>query len=119
MNNEMIEALRSVLKEELKSLNDRQEGLDNRLDGMDKRFDGIDNRLDGMNNRLNGIDNRLDGIEQEIKEVKTGQEKLQKSIIKSIGEYTEKIADYVDVKTEVLNKRVFKLETEVQRLTRQ
>ncbi|MGZ4160978.1 MAG: hypothetical protein ACXVNF_09325 [Neobacillus sp.] len=61
MNNELLELLRSVLKEELEPFN--------------KRFDGI---------------------EQEIIDLKTGQERFQKNIIGSLGQYTEKIADHVD-----------------------
>ncbi|MGM0875280.1 MAG: hypothetical protein ACQEWV_10840 [Bacillota bacterium] len=53
------------------------------------------------------------------KRLEDGQERLQKNLIDSLGAYTEKIVDHVDDKTEVLNKRVFKVESEIERLSRQ
>ena len=91
MDNELKELLRSVLKEE----------------------------LEPINNRLNDIEINVKDLNKDVKDIKTGQEKLQKNIIESLGQYTEKIANYVDDKTAVLNKRVYAAETEIQRLTRQ
>ena len=91
MDNELKELLRSVLKEE----------------------------LEPINNRLNDIEINVKDLNKDVKDIKTGQEKLQKNIIESLGQYTEKIADHVDDKTAVLNKRVYAVETEIQRLTRQ
>lgn len=112
MNSELKEALRSVLREELQPINKR-------LDTIGTRIDAIEPHLDTIDTRLNTIDTRLNVIEQDVKEIKIGQEKLSKNIIESLGQYTDKIAEHVDVKTEVLNKRVYALETEVERLTRQ
>nr|WP_304216834.1 hypothetical protein [Fredinandcohnia onubensis] len=103
--NEMVDLLRSVLKEELNPIHKR-------LDRMDKRFDGIDERLEE-------IDQRLDRLETNQNELVIGQEKLQKNLIESLGNYTEKIAEHVDNQTSALNKRIFKVETEIERLTRQ
>ena len=91
MDNELKELLRSVLKEE----------------------------LEPINNRLNDIEINVKDLNKDVKDIKTGQEKLQKNIIESLGQYTEKIADHVDDKTAVLNNRVYAAETEIQRLTRQ
>jgi len=53
------------------------------------------------------------------KRLEAGQEKLQKNLVESIGLYTDKIVDYVDDRTEVLNKRVYKVESEIERTSRQ
>ncbi len=95
MNNEIAELLRSVLKEELEPVN---------------------NRLDSMEQRLNGMDQRLDSIEQEVKALRTDHAELRNEIIRTLGDFTEKIASDVDYKTSALNKRVFNIETELQRL---
>lgn len=95
MNNEITELLRSVLKEELEPVN---------------------NRLDSMDQRLNGMDQRLDTIEQEVKALRTDHAELRNEIIGTLGDFTEKIASDVDYKTSALNKRVFNIETELQRL---
>lgn len=72
-----------------------------------------------LKEELEPINKRLDIIEKDVKEIRTGQVQLQKNIIESLGQYTERIAGHVDNKTAVLNKRVYDVETEIQRLTRQ
>lgn len=61
----------------------------------------------------------INELRQGQKRLEDGQERLQKNLIDSLGAYTEKIVDHVDDKTEVLNKRVFKVESEIERLSRQ
>ena len=58
-------------------------------------------------------------LQSDVTEIKLGQERLQKNIIDSIGTYTEKIAEHVDNRTDALNKRVYRLEIEVERMSRQ
>ena len=112
MNNELIKVLRSVLIQELEPINKR-------LDKIELNGEGANKRLDAIEKNLVEHNNRYEVIEQDVKDLKTGQERFQKYIIQSLGEYTEKIAEHVDIKTEALNKRVFALESEIQRLTRQ
>lgn len=57
-------------------------------------------------------------LKSDMADVKAGQERLQRNIMDSLGTYTEKIIEYFDNKTEVLNKRVYRVETEVERLSR-
>jgi len=105
MENGLEVMLRSILKEELQPVN--------------KRLDKIDGRLDGLETRMCGIENRMDGLEIQMMEIKEGQERMQKNIIMCIGDYNENIIHYVDDKTDALNKRVFTVETEIQRLNKQ
>ncbi|OEH93819.1 hypothetical protein [Bacillus solimangrovi] len=79
-----------------------------------------------MEKILNQILNELGDIKEDTSELKEGQmrleaglDKLQKNIIENLGTYTEKIAEHVDNKTEVLNKRIYKVESEIERLSRQ
>ncbi|OIJ12994.1 hypothetical protein BKP35_09925 [Anaerobacillus arseniciselenatis] len=58
-------------------------------------------------------------LQSDVTEIKLGQERLQKNIIDSLGTYTEKIAEHVDYRTDALNKRVYRLEIEVERMSRQ
>ncbi|WML48427.1 hypothetical protein RCG23_24850 [Neobacillus sp. PS3-34] len=126
MKNEITEALRSVLKEELKPINTRLDAIGQDVKEHSKRLDAIEKDGKEHSKRLNAIgqdvkehSKRLDTIEKDVKELKTGQEMLQKNIIVSLGQYTEKIAAHFDNKTEALNKRVYAVETEIQRLIRQ
>lgn len=53
-----------------------------RLNRMDERLDRMDERLDRMDERLDKTNERLDRIEAEIKEIKEGQVRLEKLILK-------------------------------------
>lgn len=79
-----------------------------------------------MEDILKQILSELKEIKTDIGELKTGQvrlevgqQKSQQNLIESLGTYTEKISGHVDDKTEVLNKRVYKVESEIERLSRQ
>lgn len=112
MNKELIETLRSVLKEELIPVNKR-------FDIIERDLNEVKNGQEQFRRDLNVVKTGQEQFQRDLNEVKTGLEKLHKSLIESLGEYTEKIAEHVDIKTEALNKRVFAVEAEIQRLTRQ
>ncbi|CEG27067.1 hypothetical protein [Bacillus sp. B-jedd] len=112
MENGLEVMLRSILKEELQPVN-------NRLDKIDGRLDGLETRMGGMENRMDGLQIRMDGLEVLTLEIKEGQERMQKNIIMCIGDYNENIIHFIDDKTDALNKRVFSVETEIQRLNKQ
>jgi hemerythrin-like domain-containing protein len=61
----------------------------------------------------------INELKQGQNRLEFGQEKLQKNLVDSLGSYTEKIVEHIDNKTEVLNKRVYKVESEIERLSRQ
>ncbi|WP_019156363.1 hypothetical protein [Robertmurraya massiliosenegalensis] len=61
----------------------------------------------------------VNDLKQGQDRLEVGLEKLQKNLVESLDLYTDKIVNHVDDKIEVLNKRVFKVETEIERLTRQ
>lgn len=58
-------------------------------------------------------------LEAGLERVENGMQNLQENLVDSLGLSTEKIVQHVDNKTEVLNKRVFKVESEIERLSRQ
>jgi protein subunit release factor A len=60
----------------------------------------------------------LNDLKEGQKRLEIGQEKLQKNLITSLELYTDKIVEHFDASTEVLNKRVYKVETEIERLSR-
>ena len=59
------------------------------------------------------------GLEVSLGRVEIGLQSLQKNFVDSLGMYTEKIVGHVEDKTEALNKRVYKVESEIERLNRQ
>ncbi|RYG72341.1 hypothetical protein EU245_10725 [Lentibacillus lipolyticus] len=69
-----------------------------------------------MEDMLKQILNEMQGLRTEVQD---GQERLQKNVIDSLGVYTESIINHFDNQTDVLNKRVFKAETEMRNVNRQ
>ncbi|MBT2679340.1 hypothetical protein J7E38_10025 [Bacillus sp. ISL-35] len=79
-----------------------------------------------MEEILKQILNEIKDMRVDIKDLRQGQnrleigqEKLQKTLFDSIGLNIDKIVEHIDDKTEALNKRVYKVETEIERLSRQ
>ncbi|MGB3259800.1 hypothetical protein [Paenisporosarcina sp.] len=58
-------------------------------------------------------------LEAGLDRVEIGLKGLQENLVDCLGLYTEKIVEHVDNKTEVLIKRVFKVESEIEKLSRQ
>lgn len=66
------------------------------------------------------IREELEPVKKElIEEIQLSQQQLSKDIATSLGQYADKFEQHIDNKTEALNKRVYKLETEIERITRQ
>lgn len=92
MVNEVLkEILRSVLKEELQPIH----------------------------SDIQGLKRDVDSLKEGQRHLQNGQEQLQKNIVQHLGDFTEKIAQHVDDQTAALNKRVFVIETQMERFTRQ
>ena len=126
MNEELIKVLRTVIKEEIEPIKEQIGSLEQRIGGLEQGFESVDEhigsleqRFDSLEQRFDSIDERIGNIEQDVKELKSGQERLQKNIIQHLGNYTDRITQHVDDQNAALNKRVFVLETEIHRLFRQ
>lgn len=126
MDNELQQLLRSILKEELTPINERLGTIEKVTAGMKADIGQLKQDTAVMKKdiiRLKQDTQQLKGDTKQLKvdmvEIKLGQEKLQKNIIENLGEYTEKMIEHNDNKAEVLNKRVFKLEAEMERVTKQ
>ncbi|SFD68681.1 hypothetical protein SAMN05216238_103154 [Lentibacillus persicus] len=107
----MDETLNQILSE-LKGLRTGLDGV--RTDITDIRTDITDMRTD-----ITDLQTDITDLKQGQKRIEDGQERLQKNLVASVGDYTEKIIDHFDDKTDVLNNRVFKVESEVKNLSRQ
>lgn len=85
-------------------------------------LNGIQEMRVGMNDLKlgqNGLEVDIKDLKQGQNRLEIGQEKLQKNLVDSLGFYTDKIVEHIDDKTEAFNKRVYKVETEIERLSRQ
>ncbi|WP_416828232.1 hypothetical protein [Ectobacillus polymachus] len=82
---------------------------------MEEILKQILNELKEMHVDINEMRVDINELKQGQNRLEVGQEKLQKNLVDSLGLYTDKIVDHIDDKTEVLNKRVYKAETEIER----
>lgn len=112
MNNELKDLLRLVLKEELAPMNVR-------LNEIDKSVNALKTGQFQLEKHIEKLKFGQEQLGKDVKDLLDGQERLQRNIIESLGDYTDKITEYVDDKTGALNKRVFLVETEIERLSRQ
>jgi chromosome segregation ATPase len=147
MNNEIINVIRSVLKEEFEPIHKRLGDIDQDLKylttGQTKLGNDVIELKTGQTKLGNHVTELKTGqtkLGNHVIELKTGQTKLwhkaamleqafnelkneqkenHKSVIRYLGDYSEKIINHFDDKTDALNKRVFAVETELQRLTKQ
>lgn len=129
-NSELLQAIRSLIHEEIKPVTQR-------LDSMDSRLDNMDSRLDNMDSRLNNIDSRLDRIESDMASERQQIELSQivhalrhnseevnaqlHNLGHSLNVLTGKAATKEDVselnaKFEVLNSRLFQQEAAIHQL---
>ncbi|WP_145523773.1 hypothetical protein [Virgibacillus sp. SK37] len=134
MNDELVKALRIVIREELepvkkdlreelkKDLNEGLELVKKDLRGELKR--DLKEGLEPVKKDLRGelkkdLIEELEPIKRDLTEIKFSQRQLSKDIATSLGKYSNKYEKYVDSKTEALNKRVYKLESEMEQINRQ
>jgi peptidoglycan hydrolase CwlO-like protein len=159
--NEIINVIRSVLKEEFEPVHKRLGDIDqdvkylktgqtmlredvNELKASQTKLGNDVNELKSGQTKLGNDENELKAgqiklgngvielitgqtelghkavmLEQAINELKNEQKENYKSVIRYLGDYSEKITNHFDNKTDALNKRVFAVETELQRLIKQ
>ncbi|HHY74087.1 MAG TPA: hypothetical protein GX497_12875 [Bacillus bacterium] len=81
------------------------------------------NQMTAMQEEFKGIKNemktRFDHLDSEVFEIKEAVHRIELSQPEDILSLMEQIRNKLEDKTEVLNKRVYNVETEVQRLSRQ
>jgi predicted RNase H-like nuclease (RuvC/YqgF family) len=95
------------------------------LKGMRTDFDEMRSDIKQTQMNVNELSTDVKEIQADTGDLKQGQkrledslERLNKNMIDSLGLYSEKIIEHFDDRTEALNKRVFKAETDIQRLKR-
>ncbi len=58
-----------------------------------------------MQTDINGMQTDIKELKQGQQRLEKGQERLQNNLVESLGLYTQKIVDHVDVRDEALNKK--------------
>ena len=75
VDQELLQALRTVIKEEVAPLNTRMGSLEIRMDSLDARMDSLDARIDGLDARMDSLGTRMDGLDARV-------EKLERAVLK-------------------------------------
>ncbi|WP_110112095.1 hypothetical protein [Bacillus sp. CGMCC 1.16541] len=86
---------------------------------MRKDISGLKSDVSSLKSEQQDMRKDISNLQADIAEMKEQQKQNQKEIITTLGSYMDKVVAYVDDKTEALNKRVYKVETDIERLLKQ
>lgn len=101
-----------ILQQILAQMNAVQEEVKN----MSQRMDIFESELKDVKKDMN---NRFDHLDKEVHDIKESVHRIELNQPEDILSLMHQIQNKLEDKTEVLNKRVYNVETEVQRLGRQ
>lgn len=111
----MSEEIRDMFSKLEKNINDR-------LNKQDEMMQQLIIATGSNNERLNNIDKRLDNIDGKLDRIEAAANRLEhnepENIVAILKQINSKLDDR-DYELQALNKRLFKNETEIERLTRQ
>ena len=88
MNQDDLNQIRAIIKEELNPIDKRLGGIDQRLrlDGIDKRLDGIDRRLDGIDSALNALREGQHAIREVMVRDGAAQHRINQDVERRVSE---------------------------------
>ncbi|MBH9968924.1 hypothetical protein [[Bacillus] enclensis] len=72
-----------------------------------------------MKESKSNFEKTFDEIKQSQLRMEKEQERFQKEFAEILSIHSDRIVDHLDNKTETLNKRIYKVESEIERLSRQ
>jgi uncharacterized protein YoxC len=126
MNTEIMNIFRSVLKEELDPVHKRLGVIEQNVKEIKTGQKKLENDVSELKNDVNGLktgqkklENDFSQLDQAVRELNAEQKEGHKCVIRYLEDYSEKITNHFDNKTDALNKRVFTVETEIERLIKQ
>ncbi len=61
----LVSAIRDMLREELKPIDERLGALEDNIKGVDKRLGAVEDNIKGMNGRLERVELEISGIKEE------------------------------------------------------
>ncbi|HZG59697.1 MAG TPA: hypothetical protein VEY68_04315 [Anoxybacillus sp.] len=114
----MEELLKQILFK-LDHFDQKLDRIEGRLDRLEQRMDSLEQRMDGLEQRMASLETRQDRLESELQEVKGAVFRLEDSQPKDIYALLENIDKKLEERNfemHALNKRVFKVEAELERI---
>lgn len=111
------------MSEEIKDMFEKLEKtINERLNKQDEMMQQLINMIGNNNERLNNMDKRFDTADAKLDRIEAAVNRIEHNEPENIVAILKQINDKLDNKEfelQALNKRVFKNETEIERLTRQ
>ena len=78
----LLDAIKSIVKEETTPINQRLDKIDQRFDKMDQRFDKMDQRLGKMDQRFDKMEEGQSRLEQRVSKTEL---MIENTVIPAIG----------------------------------
>lgn len=66
MNQEDLNAIRLVVREEIEGVENRFDNLESRFDNLENSFDNLENRFDNLENSFGKLENRFDVLQENV-----------------------------------------------------
>ena len=100
MDNQTLQSIRAILKEELdpiksdiQGLKAGQERMETRLDGLEKRFDGLETRFDNLEAKVDRLEVGQEKLTNMIEELDPKNATRHTDIIKSIDKLRDDLTN--------------------------
>jgi len=68
MDNEIVNILRDVIREELKPINNKLNSLENKVDSLGKKVGNLENKVDSLEIKVDGLKIKVDGLQVQVEE---------------------------------------------------
>lgn len=93
MENELLSAIRGMLKEELQPINTRLDSMDEKIQGLDVKVNSMDKKIQELDGNVSNMDGKIQGLDEKMQKMDT---KIDKNTI-LLEELTTKIEIVAEV----------------------
>ena len=84
MTQQDLDAIRGILQQELKPVNERLDNMQGQINGMQDQINGMQDQINGMQGQINGIKDQLDEVQEDTR--------ITRGAVNSLCEWAEHVA---------------------------
>ena len=84
MTQQDLDAIRGILQQELKPVNQRLDNMQGQINGMQDQINGMQDQINGMQGQINGIKDQLDEVQEDTR--------ITRGAVNSLCEWAEHVA---------------------------
>ncbi|CCJ34810.1 hypothetical protein [Caloramator australicus] len=96
MDMELLNAFRTIIKEELKPINERLDSMQSQINSMQNQINSIQNQIDSIQNQIDSMQDQINSMQDQIYSVKN-----EVSLIKAQVEENTQILRALEHKAEI------------------